>query len=126
MFMDPQCAFSVRAMQQLTPFIAAGKIRLNVIPLSILDNEDNGLSTRSALNLVSAPSDQLVTDWATGHTTGTPAPDAAGKLQANMAAAAAIGLKGTPTFLWHKSDGTEGRLDGVPPDMNALLASIGG
>jgi thiol:disulfide interchange protein DsbG len=68
MFMDPQCSFSVRAMQALTPFVAAGKVRLNVIPLSILDSEDNGMSTRSALNLVSMPSDQLVSAWETGNT----------------------------------------------------------
>jgi thiol:disulfide interchange protein DsbG len=126
MFIDPQCSFSVRAMQALTPFVAAGKVRLNVIPLSILDGEDNGMSTRSALNLVSMPADQLVSAWETGHTTGRPAPDASSKLQLNMAAAAAIQLKGTPTLIWRKADGSAGRLDGIPPDMAGLVASIGG
>jgi len=125
MFVDPQCSFSVRAMQQLAPAIAAGKLRLNVIPLSILDGEDNGLSTRSALNLVSTPSEQMVTAWEMGHTTGIPATDAGPKLQMNMAAAAAIHLQGTPTFVWRKADGTDGRLDGIPQDLNALLASVG-
>ena len=125
MFVDPQCSFSVRAMQQLAPAIAAGKLRLNVIPLSILDGEDNGLSTRSALNLVSTPSEQIVTAWEMGHTTGIPATDAGPKLQMNMAAAAAIHLQGTPTFVWRKADGTDGRLDGIPQDLNALLASVG-
>lgn len=125
MFVDPQCSFSVRAMQQLAPSIAAGKIHLNVIPLSFLDREDNGMSTRAALSLVSTPSDQLVTAWEAGRTTGTPAPDAAAKLQANMVAAAAIQLRGTPTFVWRKADGTAGRLDGIPSDMTALLASVG-
>ena len=125
MFIDPQCSFSIRAMQQLMPYVTSGKLRLNVIPLSILDGEDNGLSTRSALNLVSLPQDQLVTAWVMGRTTGTPAPDAAAKLQGNMAAAAAIGLKGTPTLVWRKADGSEGRLDGLPPDMAAVMASIG-
>ena len=125
MFVDPQCSFSVRAMQQLAPAIAAGKLRLNVIPLSILDGEDNGLSTRSALNLVSTPSEQMVTAWEMGHTTGMPATDAGAKLQMNMAAAAAIHLQGTPTFAWRKADGTDGRLDGIPQDLNALLASVG-
>ena len=125
MFVDPQCSFSVRAMQQLAPAIAAGKLRLNVIPLSILDGEDNGLSTRSALNLVSTPSEQMVTAWEMGHTSGVPAADADAKLQVNMAAAAAIHLQGTPTFVWRRADGTDGRLDGIPQDMNALLASVG-
>jgi thiol:disulfide interchange protein DsbG len=126
MFMDPQCSFSVRAMQELTPFIASGKVRLNVIPLSILDGEDNGMSTRSALNLISMPADQLVSAWETGNTTGNPAADATSKLQMNMAAAAAIHLQGTPTLIWRRADGSAGRLDGVPPDMASLVASIGG
>jgi thiol:disulfide interchange protein DsbG len=125
MFMDPQCSFSVRAMQQLTPFITAGKVQLHVIPLSILDGEDSGLSTRSALNLISMPSDQLVTAWETGQTIGTPASDASGKLQMNMAAAASIHLQGTPTLIWRKANGSAGRLDGIPPDMGGLVASIG-
>jgi thiol:disulfide interchange protein DsbG len=125
MFMDPQCSFSIRAMQELTPFIAAGKVRLNVIPLSILDGEDNGLSTRAALNLVSLPADQLVGAWERGNTTGNPPSDASSKLQMNMAAAAAIHLQGTPTLIWRKADGSAGRLDGLPPDMAALVASIG-
>jgi thiol:disulfide interchange protein DsbG len=126
MFIDPQCSFSVRAMQELGPFIAAGKVRLNVIPLSILDGEDNGLSTRSALNLVSLPSDRLVAAWESGQASGPAASDAGTRLQGNMAAAAAIHLQGTPTFVWRKVDGTEGRLDGVSPDVGSLIAAIGG
>lgn len=125
MFIDPQCSFSVRAMQQLEPSIAAGKVRLNVIPLSFLDAEDNGMSTRSALSLVSEPGDRMVTAWKTGRATGAATPDAGARLNANMAAAASIQLQGTPTFVWRKTDGTVGRLDGVPPDVNALIASVG-
>ena len=125
MFVDPQCSFSVRAMQQLEPSITAGKVRLNVIPLSFLDAEDNGLSTRNALSLVSEASDRMVTVWQTGRTTGAASPDAGARLNANMAAAASIQLRGTPTFVWRKTDGTIGRLDGVPPDVNALIASVG-
>jgi thiol:disulfide interchange protein DsbG len=125
MFMDPQCSFSVRAMQQLTPLITAGKVQLHVIPLSILDGEDNGLSTRRALNLLSMQSDQLVAAWENGQMTGTPSSDASGKLQMNMAAAASIHLQGTPTLIWRKADGSAGRLDGIPPDMGGLVASIG-
>ncbi|NPD66361.1 hypothetical protein HN018_23265 (plasmid) [Lichenicola cladoniae] len=125
MFIDPQCSFSVRAMQQLEPAIAAGKVRLNLIPLSFLDAEDNGLSTRNALSLVSEPTDRMVTAWETGRSTGAAVPNAGARLGANMAAAASIQLKGTPTFVWRKMDGTVGRLDGVPPDVNALIASVG-
>jgi thiol:disulfide interchange protein DsbG len=43
-----------------------------------------------------------------------------------MAIAQAIGLKGTPTFIWRKPDGTEGRIDGIPTSIDALVASAGG
>lgn len=42
-----------------------------------------------------------------------------------MAAVAAIGLRGTPTFVWRKADGTEGRTDGLPSDVDAFIASVG-
>jgi thiol:disulfide interchange protein DsbG len=42
-----------------------------------------------------------------------------------MAIAHAIGLRGTPTLVWRKPDGTEGRIDGVPTSIDALLASMG-
>jgi len=52
-------------------------------------------------------------------------PEAAERLRANMAIAQAIGLKGTPTFIWRKPDGTEGRIDGIPVSMDALISSVG-
>ena len=33
MFFDPQCSFSIRAMQALHPFVTAGKVRLALIPV---------------------------------------------------------------------------------------------
>ncbi len=63
MFIDPLCSFSVKAMEQLRPYIAAGKLQLAVIPLAILDNEDQGQSTIAAKSLLSVPSGQLVTAW---------------------------------------------------------------
>jgi thiol:disulfide interchange protein DsbG len=42
-----------------------------------------------------------------------------------MATAHAIGLKGTPTFIWRKPDGTEDRVDGIPVDLDALVSSVG-
>ena len=126
MFIDPQCSFSVRAMQQLQPYVASGRVRLSVIPISVLDYEDQGRSTTSALAMLSKPEEQMVAAWGAGQLTGAVAPEAAAKLQANMAAAQAVALRGTPTFVWRKADGTEGRADGVPSDLGALISSIGG
>jgi thiol:disulfide interchange protein DsbG len=125
MLIDPQCVYSVRAYQMLHPFVAAGKVQLSVIPLALLDYEDKGQSTKSALALLSKPAGQLVSAWQTGSVNDPPIPAATARLQANMAIAQAIGLRGTPTFIWEKRDGTEGRLDGVPTSVAALIASIG-
>ncbi len=125
MLIDPQCIYSIRSFQMLRSYVASGRLQLSVIPLSVLDYEDHGQSTKSALSLLSRPADQIVTAWQDGNESEPPAPDAADRLRANMAIAEAIGLKGTPTFIWRKSDGTEGRLDGVPTDIPAMIASIG-
>jgi thiol:disulfide interchange protein DsbG len=125
MVIDPQCIYSVRAYQMLHPFVEAGKLQLSIIPISVLDYEDNGQSTRSALALLSKPPEQLVSAWQAGSMNDPPSSAAAERLQANKAIAQAIGLQGTPTLLWRKSDGTEGRTDGLPTSIDALIASIG-
>ena len=126
MLIDPQCIYSVRAYQMLHPFIQAGKLQVSIVPLSVLDYEDNGQSTKSALALLSKPADQLASAWQAGSVNDPPSPAAADRLRTNMAIAQSIGLQGTPTLVWKKADGTEGRLDGVPTSVEALVASIGG
>ncbi len=125
MLIDPQCIYSVRAFQMLEPYTAAGRVQISVIPLAVLDYEDHGQSTKSALALLSKPADQIVAAWRAGDVGNAPAPQAAERLQANMAVARAIHLRGTPTFIWRKPDGSEGRIDGLPSSVPALLASIG-
>jgi thiol:disulfide interchange protein DsbG len=125
MLIDPQCIYSVRSFQQLRGFALSGKIRLSVVPLSILDYEDRGQSTRSALALLSKSADQLIPAWQSGDVAGPVANDAGDRLRQNMAIASAIGVKGTPTFVWRKTDGSIGRVDGVPTDVGALVSSVG-
>jgi thiol:disulfide interchange protein DsbG len=125
MFIDPLCAFSVRAMQMLQPYASAGKVQLAVIPLSVLDYEDRGRSTPAAEIMVTQPADRMVAAWSGQQLVGTPPASAPAVLHANMAAAAAIQLKGTPTFVWQKSDGSVGREDGIPNDVAGMIASIG-
>ena len=125
-FIDPLCSFSVRAMQELKSFVAKGQVQLAVIPVSVLDYEDQGQSTPSALAMLSKPADQMVTAWQFGDLKGPGAAEAPARLRANMAVAEAIGLRGTPTVVWRKADGSEGRIDGIPGDWNAVIASIGG
>jgi thiol:disulfide interchange protein DsbG len=96
MFIDPQCSFSIHAMKRRASYIATGRVRLHVIPLSILDSEYNGMSTRSALSHVRTPADQMVAAWENGHLPATALSDAGVRLQTNMAAAAAVQVTGTP------------------------------
>ena len=125
MLVDPQCSYSIRAMQGLQPAVASGRIHLHVVPLSFLDGEDSGLSTKRALQLVSAPAGEIVADWESGQGPTKAADDAAAKLQANMEAAAALEVKGTPTFFWRRADGRLGRFDGLPPDFDNFLSKLG-
>ena len=126
MIIDPQCIYSVRAYQALQPHVAAGRLQLSLIPVSILDHEDQGQSTRSALGLLSKPAAQMAAAWQSGNLAGPPAPEAVERLRANMAISQAIRLTGTPLLIWRKTDGSEGRIDGMPSNIEALLASIGG
>ncbi|MEK8121684.1 hypothetical protein WOB59_00765 [Methylocystis sp. IM4] len=125
-FVDPLCSYSVRALQQLQPLVARGRVQAAIIPLAVLDYEDNGASTPSALAMLSKPAEQMAQAWSRGELNGPASSDAEEKLRQNMAIAEAIGLRGTPTVIWRKADGSEGRIDGLPEDWNAVIASMEG
>ena len=124
MFIDPMCSYSIRAMDALKPYVTAGRVQLAVIPVSVLDYEDHGKSTAAAQLMLSQPMHNMVQAWQDHQLTGSPDPAAIVKLASNMATADALHLKGTPTFIWRRADGTEGMSAGVPPDLDTLLASI--
>lgn len=126
MVIDPMCSYSQKAMALLKPYVASGHVQLAVVPVSLLDYEDRGASTASAKMMVSLPPDQMVEAWASGKLAGVPDATADERLRANLAAANAIGLRGTPTFLWRTAGGNEGRSDGIPDDLEAMIASVGG
>ena len=124
-FIDPLCAWSVRAMGQLRSYVSAGRVQLAVIPVSVLDHEDQGRSSVAAKAMLSLPQETMVAAWSDNRLGEQTEPMADQRLMDNMAVVAAIGLLGTPTFVWRKPDGTEGRADGLPNDVDALVASIG-
>ena len=125
-FIDPLCSFSVRTMEALGPYVASGRVQLAVIPLSVLDYEDQGRSTVAAKAMLSLPPDAMVAAWGGNKLDGPASEEAASRLATNMLAAEAVSLRGTPTFVWRKRDGSEGRADGIPGDLDALIASMGG
>jgi thiol:disulfide interchange protein DsbG len=125
MFIDPKCPFSIQAMARLQPLVEAKKVQLSVIPLAVIDYENQGESTKSALAMLTKAPTDMVAAWRAGDLSGAPDPAADLKLRTNMAAAGVVGVRGTPTLLWQKPDGTEGRVDGLPADINAVISSIG-
>jgi thiol:disulfide interchange protein DsbG len=124
-FIDPLCGYSVRALQQLQPFVTAGRVLVAIIPVSVLDYEDEGRSTKGALAMLSKPADQMASAWSRGDLSGPVSPASEDRLRRNMAIVEAIGLRGTPTVIWRKHDGSEGRIDGLPEDWNSVITSIG-
>ena len=126
MIFDPACTYSIRAFDQLKPYVEAGRLQLRIVPISILDHEDSGMSTKAALALLSNPLERMAELWARRTFEGQPSVEASAKLQTNGLIAEGIKLTGTPTFLFRKPDGSEGRLDGLPSDMNALVTEVAG
>jgi len=119
-FVDPLCSFSVRAIEQLRPFIAAGRVQVAVVPLSFLGPR----STAASRVMLSKGAEEMVAAWTGNALNGEADATSAATLQANMAVSEALALRGTPTFYWRKADGSEGRQEGLPTDIGAMIASI--
>jgi thiol:disulfide interchange protein DsbG len=126
MIVDPYCSFSVRAFDELKPFVAAGRIQLAIVPIAILDYETNGQSTPTAESLLTQDPAQMAEAWERQNFRLQPSSAAAALLQKNNQIAEAIGLKGTPTLVWRKADGTAGEIDGIPKSWDALIADVEG
>ena len=126
MIFDPACTYSIRAFDQLKPYVDSGRVQLRIVPISILDHEDSGMSTKAALALLSNPLERMAELWAERNFGAQPSVEATAKLQTNGLIAEGINLTGTPTFIFRKPDGSEGRLDGLPVDTNALVAEVAG
>lgn len=124
MFIDPQCIYSIRTFEELQPYAQAGRLQLAVVPLSVLDYEDNGQSTRSALALLSDAPERIVAAWQSGSESNAPNTEARALLQKNMQIAQALGLKGTPMLWWRTPDGSAAHLDGVPTDVQQFIAGL--
>jgi len=123
-FIDPLCTWSVRAIGQLRTYVNAGRVQLAVIPVAVLDPGDQGLSTVAAKAMLSLSQETMVAAWSDNKLGRQAEPAADQRLSNNMAVVATIGLRGTPTFVWRKPDGTEGRADGLPNDVDAFITSI--
>jgi len=76
--------------------------------------------------MLSLPPDQMIAAWEARELTGPADKAADARLASNLAVAEAIGLRGTPTFVWRRADGSEGRSDGLPDKLETIIAAMGG
>src|SRR5580704_1797395 len=126
MIFDPYCSYSVRAFDELKPYVAAGRIQLAIVPISILDHETNGRSTPAAKALLSQDPARMAEAWDHQSFRAPSSQEAPALLQKNNGIAEEIGLKGTPTLIWRKADGITGEIDGIPKNWEALIAEVEG
>ncbi|WP_072572659.1 DsbA family protein [Granulibacter bethesdensis] len=130
MVIDPLCPFSTRAFSTLRAAIEEGRIQLALVPISINDHENGGASTLAALELLSASAAEMGDTWRRISNLGHAEPDhtpndtAQAALTLNLAAAHAIQMRGTPTFVWKDRLGVSRKEAGVPDDINQFLASL--
>ena len=124
MIVDPFCSYSVRAFDALKPYVTSGRIQLAVVPISILDYEDNGQSTPAARSLLSQKPAEMADAWSHQNYRLAPSEIAPALLEKNNRIADGIGLHGTPTLVWRKADGSAGEIDGIPKNWDALIAEV--
>ena len=124
MIIDPFCSYSVRAFDALRPYVTAGRIQLALVPISILDYEDNGQSTPAAQSLLSQNPARMAEAWDHQNFRLAPSESAPALLEKNNRIAEEIGLRGTPTLVWRKADGSAAEIDGIPKNWDALIAEI--
>ena len=106
--------------------MASGRIQIAIIPIAILDYETNGQSTPAAESLLSQDPARMAEAWDHQSFRMPASPEAPALLQKNNRIAEEIGLKGTPTLVWRKADGTAGEIDGIPKNWEALIAEVEG
>ncbi|MBS0965832.1 DsbC family protein [Acetobacter okinawensis] len=131
MVIDPLCPWSIRALGELQPFVTRGVIQLALLPIAINDHENSGASTPAATALLSAVPYEMEAAWQKIidlHHVADDMPrtaDAALHLQANMATANAIGVRGTPTLVWRDKAGVSHVTEGLPRDVEQLVRGLG-
>lgn len=131
MVIDPLCPWSIRAFNTLEPFVARGQIQLALLPIAINDHENSNASTPAATALLSVVPHDMPAAWQKIidlHHVADDMPrtdEAALHLQQNMAVANAIGVPGTPTFIWRDKAGVSHVTEGFPGDVEQLIRELG-
>lgn len=131
MIIDPMCGFSVRAMEELRPAIAAGQIQVALVPVAGLDSHNGGQSTPAARALLTADPASMGDAWRTivdaarrREPNGLPINDqSAAEVAANNEVAGRLGVQSLPVLIWRRPDGTAGTYVGSG-GLRQVLSSV--
>jgi thiol:disulfide interchange protein DsbG len=130
-FIDPNCIFCHMLYQQLEPLIAKGALRARYVLVAVVKRSsfDKAAAILSAKNPAAAlQQDQAAFDPKTEE--GGIKPDTAptkavtDRISANNALMSKAGGDGTPMLLFCSKDGSVQQLEGMPRDVNTLLAEM--
>ncbi|MDE3142310.1 MAG: thiol:disulfide interchange protein DsbG [Pseudomonadota bacterium] len=130
-FIDPNCIFCHMLYQQLEPLIAKGALRARYVLVAVVKRSsfDKAAAILSAKNPAAAlQQDQAAFDPKTEE--GGIKPDTAptkavtDRISANNALMSKAGGDGTPMLLFCSKDGSVQQLEGLPRDVNTLLAEM--
>ena len=130
-FIDPNCIFCHMLYQQLEPLVAKGALRARYVLVAVVKRSSfaKAAAILSAKNPAAAlQQDQAAFDPKTEE--GGIKPDTAptkavtDRISANNALMSKAGGDGTPMLLFCSKDGSVQQLEGLPRDVNTLLAEM--
>ena len=130
-FIDPNCIFCHLLYQQVEPLVAKGALRVRYVLVAVVKRSsfEKAAAILSAKDAAAAlQQDQAAFDPKTEE--GGIKPDAAPskaiteRIDANNALMSKAGGSGTPMLLFCSKDGSVQQLEGLPRDINTLLAGM--
>ena len=130
-FIDPNCIFCHLLYQQIEPFVAKGALRVRYVLVAVVKRSsfEKAAAILSAKDTAAALQ-QDQTDFDPKTEEGGIKPDATPskaiteRINANNALMSKAGGSGTPMLLFCSKDGSVQQLEGLPRDINTLLAEM--
>ncbi len=130
-FIDPNCIFCHLLYQQIEPFVAKGALRVRYVLVAVVKRSsfEKAAAILSAKDAAAAlQQDQTAFDPKTEEggikPDATPSKVITERINANNALMSKAGGSGTPMLLFCSKDGSVQQLEGLPRDINTLLAEM--
>ena len=130
-FIDPNCIFCHMLYQQLEPLVAKGALRARYVLVAVVKRSSfaKAAAILSAKNPAAAlQQDQAAFDPKTEEggikPDSTPSKAVTDRIGVNNALMSKAGGDGTPMLLFCSKDGSVQQLEGMPRDVNTLLAEM--